>query len=154
MRSILAFLILTGLLALLFSVACEVEPEITVDDVDVTIDTSADPFAIKSKLTPEQASGDADVLVAYGAVTHLARETRGFIDRTPGRVIGHATKMVEVVHSRQDDRGEYVIAFVRYSDGTDPDDLHDGEPNIASCRFQPSTYPGAWPAFGECSKVN
>ena len=145
---------IAGLLALLSVLACEVEPEITLDDVDVHLDTTGNPFGIQSKLTPEQANGEADVLVSFGAVTHLARETRGGIDRTPGRVIGHAVKMVEVVYSRQDDRGEYVIAFVRYSDGTDPDDLHDGEPNIASCRFGQSPFPGSWPVFEECSKVN
>ena len=57
MRSILVFLILTGLLALLFSVACEVEPEITVDDVDVTLDHATDPFALVEEVHPGFLSG-------------------------------------------------------------------------------------------------
>ena len=146
--------IVAAIVILMMLVACAVEPEITVDEVDVILNADENPFAYKSKLTPEQASGDADVLVAYGAITHFVSETRGFIDRTPGRVIGQIGEIVEVVHSRQDDRREHVIAFMIYAEGTDTDDLHDDKPNIAFCRFQPSTYPGAWPAFGECSKVN
>ena len=139
---------IAGLLALLSVLACEVEPEITVDDVDVTIDTSADPFAIKSKLTPEQASGNADVLVAYGAVTHLAKD--GPASRLPGRVIGWMGEQVEVIHSRRDG-DSYVKVFVAYDDDFDPADLHDDKANIASCRFRIN---GNWPLFYECSRVN
>ena len=151
MRSFLAFLILTGILALLFSVACEVEPEITIDDVDVTLDAAGDPFAIKSELTPEQASGNADVLVSYGAVTHLAKDYVGVgIKRLPGRVIGWGSEQVEVVYPGQDDR-DYIKVFVAYGDDFDPDDLHDDKPNIASCRFGMNA---SWPIFRECSRVN
>ena len=148
--SIRVVAILVGLLALLFTLACEVEPEITVDDVDVTIDHSADPFAIKSELTPEQKSGDADVLVSFGAITHLAKD--GPASRSPGRVIGWMADQVEVVFSKRDG-DDYVKVFVSYGDDFDPDDLHDDKANIASCRFIPSTYSN-WPVFGECSKVN
>ena len=118
MRSILAFLILTGLLALLFSVACEVEPEITVDDVDVTLDHATDPFAIKSQLTPEQASGNADVLVSYGAITHLIGDNKGPISRTPGKVVAWRDRQVEVLYSRKDG-DNYVRVWVDYGEDFD-----------------------------------
>ena len=131
-------------------VACEVEPEITVDDVDVTIDANENPFAIESKLTPEQASGNADVLVAFGAITQKIEDGR--VSRTPGEVIAWRDTQAEIIHSRRDgDR--YVKVFVAYADGDDfdPADLHDDKANIASCRFEHS---GNWPIFVDCSRVN
>ena len=144
MRAIVAAIVI-----LMAMVACGVEPEITLD-----LDWSENPFAIKSKLTPEQANGDADVVVSYGAITHMADETRDFIEGTPGMVIGHSFNTVDVVHARRDDKGEYVRTVMVYSDGIDMFDLLDGKSNIASCRFQPSSHPDGWPTFGECDKVN
>ena len=143
-----AFLILTGLIALL-AVACgESVPEITVDDVDVTLDAKGNAFAIQSQLTPEQRSGNADVLIAYGAVTHLAKD--GPASRIPGRVIGWMADQVEVVYPGQGG-DEYIKVWVSYGDDFDPADLHDDKENIASCRYSKV---GNWPGFKECSKVN
>ena len=139
---------LAGLLVMLAIIACEVEPEITVDDVDVTIDTNANPFAIESKLTPEQASGDADVLVAFGAVTQLIKD--GVVSRTPGEIIGWRDLQVEIVHSTRE-RDDWVRVFVAYDEDFDPADLHDDKANIASCRFR---YNGDWPIFVDCSRAN
>ena len=148
MRFLLAFLILTGLFALLFTIGCEVEPEITVDDVDVTLDQAADPFAIKSELTSEQASGDADILVSYNPITHWIKDGR--VTRIPGRVIAWRDRQVEVLYPGQGG-DEYIKVWVDYGEDFDTGDLHDGKPNIASCRFGTV---GTWPIFRECSRVN
>ena len=141
---------IAGLLALLSVLACEVEPEITVDDVDVTLDHAADPFAIESELTPEQVSGNADILVAYNPITHFIADNKGPISRTPGKVVAWRERQVEVLYSRKDG-GDYVRVWVDYGEDYDTSDLHDDKPNIASCRFGTI---GTWPTFRECSKIN
>lgn len=83
-------------------------------------------------MTPEQVSGDADVLVSYPALTHLAKDGRAA--PRPGRVIGWLREQVEVVYPGQGG-DEYIKVFLNYGDGFDPADLHDDKDNIASCRF-------------------
>ena len=137
--------ILAGLIALLFVVACEAEPEPT---PDVVLLTTGNPFAIERKLTQEQASGDADVIVSYPAVTHLAKD--GPAARVPGRVIGWLKNQVEVIYPGQGG-DDYIKVFVSYGEDFDPADLHDDKDNLASCRF---SQPSGWPIFKDCKKVN
>lgn len=148
----MAKVILAGLIliALMFTIACEVEPEATPVPPDVVLTGQGNAFTIKSELTPEQASGDADVLVSYPAVTHLLGETRGPVSRIPGRVIGWRTLQVEVIYPGQGE-DEYIKVWVVYDKDFDPADLHDDKPNLASCRYEEPT---GWPKFYECSKVN
>ena len=150
---IVSNIIFWGLVAVLAWACTTIDfevPEEPERPIDVTLDTQENPFAIEEKLTPEQASGNADVLVSYGAITHLIGETRGPISRIPGRVIGWRDRQVEVQYPGQGG-DEYIKVWVDYGEGFDPADLHDNKSNLALCRFGKI---GDWPTFSECSQEN
>ena len=130
---------------LLAAIACEAEPPPT---IDVTLDQTESAFAIESKLTPEQASGNADVVISYGAITHWIKDGR--VTRLPGRVIAWRDRQVEVLYPGQGG-DEYIKVWVDYGEDYDTGKLHDNKENIASCRFEKV---GNWPAFKQCSKLN
>ena len=146
---LLRILITIAALLSLFTLACDTEPEITVDDAHVTLDHATDPFAIKSQLTPEQASGDADVLVAYKGITHFIADNKP-VSRTPGKVVAWRDRQVEVLYSRKD-RDSYVRVWVDYGEDFDTGKLHDDKDNIARCRYEEPT---GWPMFVDCNRVN
>ena len=119
------------------------------EKIDVRLDASVNPTTLSRQLTPEQTSGEDDVVVSYGPVTHSAWD--GPQTRLPGRVVAHTRRSVEVVLSRER-RDAYVVIFVAYDDDFDTRKLHTDKDNLASCRF--ARIAGNHPTFHDCDKNN
>ena len=98
-------IVIAGLIAIMSlagTYCVEDGPEVTLADVHVTLDHAANPFAIKSQLTPEQVKRRrrrAGFLRGHHPLD--SRQDRGPISRIPGRVIGWRERQVEVVYPGQ-----------------------------------------------------